>query len=218
MCCTCGRFLPQEDFDLEHLIPQQALKIDPITVRNNPETPKNVRAGNLLLCRKPLKYRNNVVYKNGCNSWKGRFYDGAIADLLSGNALKKQRKGQGHHIVAALSLGYLAMVSEFGYQVALTQSGLLLRQQFFHPSGLLKTLPIQSQMLVVGASDGIPPGAPMWAKPFSFDFEAGLCNVKVRTFGIMIPTTRDPRIPLAKHLAFVPEKYRLRPNFVMAFD
>ena len=28
MCCTCGRFLPQECFDLDHLIPQQALKQD----------------------------------------------------------------------------------------------------------------------------------------------------------------------------------------------
>ena len=29
MCCACGRFLTQDFFDLEHLIPQQALKRDP---------------------------------------------------------------------------------------------------------------------------------------------------------------------------------------------
>lgn len=39
MCCACGRFLPREWFDLEHLIPQQALKQDPDVVRTNPTTP-----------------------------------------------------------------------------------------------------------------------------------------------------------------------------------
>jgi hypothetical protein len=39
MCCACGRFLPQDDFDLEHLIPQQALKLDPSAVRMDPSTP-----------------------------------------------------------------------------------------------------------------------------------------------------------------------------------
>jgi hypothetical protein len=39
MCCACGRFLPQESFDLEHLVPQRALKADPKNVRSNPATP-----------------------------------------------------------------------------------------------------------------------------------------------------------------------------------
>jgi hypothetical protein len=29
MCCACGRFLPQEFFDLEHLVPQQAAERRP---------------------------------------------------------------------------------------------------------------------------------------------------------------------------------------------
>ena len=73
MCCACGRFLPQEDFDLEHLIPQQALKQDPDIVRTNPITSKNTRARNLLLCKKSLKIKGNVVYRNGCNSLEGSF-------------------------------------------------------------------------------------------------------------------------------------------------
>src|SRR6266849_140471 len=91
MCCTCGRFLPQECFDLEHLIPQQALKADPLVVRNNPITPANVRAGNLLLCKKPLLYKGSKLYDNGCNSWKGRFYDKPISDIFSGRALEQHQ-------------------------------------------------------------------------------------------------------------------------------
>jgi hypothetical protein len=74
MCCACGRFLPQEHFDLEHLVPRQALRSDPLEARNNPATPANVRSGNLLLCKKPLLYKNSPMYSNGCNGWKGRFY------------------------------------------------------------------------------------------------------------------------------------------------
>src|SRR5262245_38490383 len=75
MCCACLRFLPQESFDLDHLIPQQALKQDPVVVRTNPTTPANIRAGNLLLCKEPLKVKGRVFHGNGCNSWKGRHYD-----------------------------------------------------------------------------------------------------------------------------------------------
>ena len=49
MCCACGRCLPAEDFDVDHVIPRQAIKCDPEEVRKNPETPANVRAGNILL-------------------------------------------------------------------------------------------------------------------------------------------------------------------------
>src|SRR5690242_6700352 len=83
MCCTCGRFLPQECFDLEHIVPQQALKLDPQSVQTNPATPKNIRAGNLLLCKKPLRVKGAYVFKNGCNSWKGRSYDRLLADLFT---------------------------------------------------------------------------------------------------------------------------------------
>jgi hypothetical protein len=113
MCCTCGRFLQQEWFDLEHLIPQQALKHDPDAVRINPETSKNIRAGNLLLCKKPLTLNGRKVYNNGCNSWKGRFYDKPISELYS-SALQSTHITD-THIIAALSLAYLAMVAKFGY-------------------------------------------------------------------------------------------------------
>jgi len=35
MCCACGRFLPPEYFDVDHMIPRQAIKCDPEEVRKN---------------------------------------------------------------------------------------------------------------------------------------------------------------------------------------
>jgi hypothetical protein len=143
MCCSCGRFLPQDCFDLEHLIPQQALKADPPIVRANPVTPKNVRAGNLLLCKKRLVYRGKIVSNNGCNSWKGRFFDKAISHLVSDNTIDPSNKPVTEtHIIAGLVLGYLALVAEFGYVVVLMQSGLLMRRQFFSPKRFAPDMPI----------------------------------------------------------------------------
>lgn len=216
MCCACGRFLPRENFDLEHLIPQQALKRDPTAVRSDPATPVNVRAGNLLLCKKPLRHKGNTVYENGCNSWKGRFYDTAISELLHGKAWRSGALTQ-VHIVAGFCLGYLAMVAEFGCRVVLMRSGLLLRRQFFSPYRFHPAIPVTSQMLFGGSSAGVPPDAPMWAKPFSFGFREGGCHVVTRTFGVTVPVSQDPRRPIARHLRIAPAQYKLRPDFGTAF-
>lgn len=216
MCCACGRFLQQEFFDLEHLIPQQSLKQDPEIVQNNPETPKNVRSGNLLLCKKSLIYKGRKVYNNGCNSWKGRFYDKPITDLVSGKAMQTGSCSS-QHIIAGLSLAYLAMVAEFGYAVVLMQSGALMRRQFFSPHKYHRQLPARYQMLLSGALPG--PESRMWAQPFSFTFsESGCCFVGARNFAVNLPISRDPREPFARHLRIVPKKYKLRPDFSTVFD
>lgn len=217
MCCACGRFLPQECFDLDHLIPQQALKQDPDIIRTDPTTPANIRSGNLLLCKTPLKIKANVVYGNGCNSWKGRVYDKPISQLISTKAFEPSKCTQ-VHIIAALGLAYLAMVAEFGYVVALMRSGLLMREQFFRPYKYHPELPLRSQMLA-GGGMVTSPDAPMWAKPFSFGFQRpGVCTVAARNFGIMVPISRDPREPLATHLKIAPAKYKLRPDFRTVFN
>jgi hypothetical protein len=217
MCCACGRFLPQECFDLEHLIPQQALKQDPDVVRANLVTPANVRAANLLLCRKSLIYKGSKIYGNGCNSWKGRFYDKPIRQLVSGKQSPESYTQV--HVIAALALGYLAMVAEFGYIIALMRSGLLMREQFFSPYKLHRSLPVTSKMVSGG---GIPtsPDARIWANPFSFRFHNMACIVAARNFAVEVPVSRDPRAPLARHLRIVPLKYKLRPEFraVSVFD
>jgi hypothetical protein len=218
MCCACGRFLAQEFFDLEHLIPQQSLKLDPVAVQLNPATPKNVRSGNLLLCKKPLLVKGHKVFNNGCNSWKGKFYDKAIAEFVSGRTLLPSTGLSSAHIIGALCLGYLAMVAKFGYVVALMPSGLLMRRQFFSPHKYLRDLPLRYQ-IVLGGTLPTELESPIWSKPFSFAFsETGCCHVGARNFAVNVPVTRDPRLPFAAHLRIVPERYKFRPNFGTFFD
>jgi hypothetical protein len=218
MCCACGRFLPQEWFDLEHLIPQQALRADPGNVRSNPETPANVRSGNLLLCKKPLNYKGAKAYNNGCNSWKGRYYDRPISEIFSGKALSAASGNvTSRHTIGGLVLGYLAMVAEFGYVVALMKSGLLMREQFFSPNQYHRALPLRHQMLLGGAMPTAP-GERVWTTPFSFSFQNDACFVGARNFAVIVPVTRDPRLPIARHLRIVPSKYTMRPDFQTVFD
>jgi len=218
MCCACGRFLPQEFFDLEHLIPQQALKADPADVRSNPATPANIRAGNLLLCKKPLLYKGSPLYDNGCNSWKGRFYDRPISEIFSGRAMEAQRgRVTDTHIIGGLVLGYLAMVAEFGYIITLMKSGLLMREQFFNPRKFHPSLGTRHQVLLAGATPTAPDER-VWTTPFSFTFQMGACFVSARNFAIIMPCSRDPRLPIAHHLRIVPSKYKLRPDFRTVFE
>jgi hypothetical protein len=217
MCCACGRFLPRESFDLEHLIPQQALKADPPAVRSNPATPANVRSGNLLLCKQPLLYKNSKLYDNGCNSWKGRFYDKPISEIFSGKAMQGEGRFGDTHIVGGLVLGYLAMVAKFGFVVTLMRSGRLMREQFFHPRRFHPHLGTRHQIVLAG-SPYTGEDEEVWQKPFSFSYEHGACTVAARNFAIIVPADRDPEAPLARHLKIVPHKYRFRPDFSTSFD
>jgi hypothetical protein len=157
-----------------------------------------------------------VGYGNGCNGWKGRFYDKLIGELISGRFLETQTKVTDAHIIAALSLAYLAMVAEFGYVVALMQSGLLMREQFFSPRKFHRKLPLRSQM-VLGGQMPDATDARIWAKPFSFGFENMGCVVAARNFAVIVPISSDPRTPIAQHLRVVPTRYKLRPSFKTVF-
>jgi hypothetical protein len=213
MCCACGRFLPQEHFDLEHLVPRRALRTDPPEVRNNPATPANVRAGNLLLCKKPLLYKNSPLYNNGCNSWKGRFYDGPISDIFSGRTgPARGARIYNTHIIGSLMLGYLALVAEFGYIITLMQSGLLLREQFFNPHKFHRSLGSRFQMVLVG-SPFTSAEESVWSNPFAFKFEPGACLVTARNYVITVPVSRDPFTPVARHVKIVPSRFTMRPDF-----
>ncbi len=111
------------------------------------------------------------------------------------------------------------MVAEFGYRVVLMPSGLLLRRQFFDPHRLLQELPSISQMIMGGSADRMAHDASVWAAPFSFSFQQpGVRFVVMRNFGMAIPVTQDPRLPIARRLRFAPAKYTLRPDFTAVFD
>jgi hypothetical protein len=101
-------------------------------------------------------------------------------------------------------LGYLAMVSEFGYIVALMESGLLLRNSSSNPRKFRPALGSRFQIVLVGS----PPTAAdeeAWNNPFSFKLERGACLVTARNYVITVPLSRDPFTPIAQHIKIVPE-------------
>ena len=218
MCCACGRFLTQDKFSLEHIIPKQALADDP------PEAKRLFtlaqRAGTILLCKAPLKINGKIYYENGCNSWKGRHYDKTIREILNGRAISRAVKRiMPAHSIGLISLCYLAMVAHFGFQIALTQSGKLLRQQFFMPLRYHPSMPAVCQLTLIGGVPDFEETEPeYWSNPVSFDFEPGLCRANFRNVVVNLPVSRDPKTPIVRHLPIKPSKFTLRPDFSTAFD
>ncbi len=222
MCPCCGRFLPQENFDLEHIVPRQALADDPRGARIHENTPENIRAGTILLCKKPLKLQGSVTYNNGCNSWKGLWYDSWIREVLAGNMTRTRQTRKGaHHIVAMLAAGYLAMVHEYGYAAVLMESGLLMRKQFFEPRKFIPCLPIICQLTMLG---GRPLFNPLdlgpWLRSFTFDFDTslGVCRVGFRNSLLILPVSADPKTVRPTRLIIGPTPYALRPRFDVLFE
>jgi len=196
MCCCCCRFLPFDEFALEHIVPKQALADDPIQLKIHPDAPTNARSELTLLCTKHLIVKGQTAYNNGCNSWKGRFFDKCIREALNGTMLNsKINKVTERHIIALNCASYLAFFARHGYQVVLTQAGRLMREQFFLPNSFHKRMPVNCQMVL--GSDTPPKFEEkyleFWTKPFNFTIEANTCIVTFRNFAVRIPISRDPR-------------------------
>lgn len=214
-CPACARLLPQRHFTLEHILPQQALANDPPEVRNDPQLSTNRRTRLLLLCSYGLKTGENTKAPNGCNGWKGRYFDSHIRDIIV-DSVPTKRGGAitPQHSVALSAAAYLALVSEFGYRVVYTASGWLLRQQFFHPRRHIEGFPDNCQMILTGGRFTYPNiPSEVWAKPFNFVIYEDRCLVTIRQTAMYVPLSRDPRLPVSSFLRFVPSKYRLRPDF-----
>jgi hypothetical protein len=220
MCCTCCRFLPYEDFSLEHIIPQQALADDLKGIKFNPKTTANARSGNILLCSKPLSIKGSRFYDNGCNSWKGRSYDRLIRETLNRHIFAhKHRQFSNQHIIAVVCAAYIAMVFEFGYQVALTPSGLLLRQQFFMPRKFHRDMPARCQMILSGESPVYnDENLDFWATPFKFTIDNDSCYIAFINMSFILPISRDPRVPIATSILITPLKFKMRPDFRTIFE
>lgn len=213
MCCCCGRFLPKEDFSLEHIIPQSVIADDPPEVRL--AIAKNERSKVLLLCNKKIGYAGKALTAKGCNSWKGRHFDPYIKNVLVGGIAEvtSGRRPKPVSYVAFQMLGYLLLVHLFGYQVVLTESGLLMRRQFFSPGRRLPEMPVESEVLFGGEPLQFDGDLGPWRVPFNFSFERGKAFAAVRNVGFMMPMSRDPTVPLAQHLRHVPSRFTIRPDF-----
>jgi hypothetical protein len=110
------------------------------------------------------------------------------------------------------------MVSEFGYRVVLMRSGRLMRDQFFSPYAYRPDIPIRIRLMLGMGSNAVPVDAPMWANPFTFALRPGACVLMVRTFGITVPLSQNPRDSIARHLRIVPSRFKMRPDFSTYFD
>ena len=214
MCCACGRFLPITDFSLEHIIPQQSVADDPAEVKLQVATSERSRL--TLLCRKRLVLKGEKFHGNGCNGYKGTYYDGRMRDVFNRNIFKKRFDTR--HTTSVFAGACLAMVAECGYQVALTRSGMICREQFFSPGGFHKNMPIRCQLLLLGDTpSNYGTDLDLWRKPFIFDIELDVCRIIVRGVSLTLPISRDPRTPIASQIAFAPSKYILRPDFGTLF-
>ena len=220
MCCACGRLLPVEAFTVEHILPQQMLQDDPPEVKANPVTTRGVRAGLTLLCNAPLRPREGQTRRLGCNAWKGQFYDTALREVLSGTIQAHKFKPiTDNHTIALLCAAYLGMAREYGYQIALTAAGNLMRRQFFLPRTFHRDLPLRSQMFLMGQPPEYTEGhLDFWSRPFKIEIDRGSCLVLLRAVVVYVPISRDPTMPIARHLKIAPTKYRLRPNLSVAFE
>lgn len=219
MCCCCGRFLPKTDFDLEHIIPQAAVSDDPPEIRQLFTV--NERSKNILLCKRPLRVRGATIHPKGCNNWKGKFFDPRIREVMNGRALKESnhRPFSGQHSAAMMSLAYLALVYRYGYQIALTPSGLLMRRQFFFPGQLLRELSDWpwGAMLSGQPFSYDPLNLRIWTDPFRFALEPGRCIICIRHVSMIVPLSRNPEVPIASRIKFAPERFTLKPNFQTVF-
>ncbi len=217
MCPTCCRFLPFEHFDVEHIIPQQVLNDDPVDVRE--AISRNERSVTVLLCKKRLLIKGRKVYDNGCNSWKGRFYDKFLREVFNGSVMK--RKGfTSRHQVALFSACYLGLFAKYGFQITLVPSGLIMRRQFFNPNKFNRDVPVNCQRVLMGepAKGFDKNDVRFWVPPFNFSVEQNFCITVVRNVSMWLPLSRDPEIPIASVLPFAPPTYALRPNFDTIFQ
>lgn len=215
LCPICCRALKYEKFSLEHILPQQAVKLDPFDVRD--AIIKNERSGLTLLCSETLIV-GKKSYPNGCNGWKGRNFDGRISDLLKPGPFPRQFSDT--HIIAFLVVGYLGLFKQYGYRVALTESGLIARNQFFNPKGFTKHLPITSQMVL--RADPLthykPDTHAYWSDPVKVYADATKATIAIRNYSVILPLSHDPKIPLSRSLAYAPRKHVFRPDPRLAFQ
>jgi hypothetical protein len=220
MCCCCGRFLPQSDFDLEHIIPQSAVADDPLEVKQLFTV--NERSKNLLLCKKPLQIKGTPLHRHGCNNWKGKHFDQRIREMMNGTLIagNSHKSWDSRHNVAIMSLAYLALISRYGYQIALTPSGVLMRRQFFSPARVRPELAEWPWGVIL---TGEPfaytqSNQAIWDNPFGFTPKEGKCVVAIRHLATYVPVSRNPNTPIASHVKYVPDRFTIKPNFRTIFD
>jgi hypothetical protein len=216
-CPLCGRMKPSDQFTIEHILPQNTVKLDPEAVRDpafETHVPKDTRAQTTLLCGSPLLL-NGTLYPHGCNGLKGRLYDREITRMLDG----KPKKGVTVTQHNALKIvGYLAMFSEFGYAYSLSRSGVQFRRDLIrNRDTVVGDEPYILAGTILGsdaAAKDFAPDHTIWRTPFAFSFEGSghYCVVVVRSYAVMMPLSHDPR-RIAASVPILPTRLAFHPDF-----
>jgi hypothetical protein len=171
-----------------------------------------------LRCQRPLIIKGKPIPGHGCNSWKGKFYDAFLRDLLRADFQTKQLNSR--HQIALFSAGYLGLFRQFGYQIALLPTGLLMRNQFFHPNSFLRDVPPACQMMLTGngLSNYDEATRTYWTEPFKINVDDTSAFIVLRNMSFKLPLSRDPTLPLARALPYAPSKYAFRPDLTTVFE
>lgn len=215
LCPACFRSMKVDELSIEHIIPQQAVDCDPKDVRE--AITRNQRSGLTLLCKKPLVIKGRVIKGHGCNGWKGRFFDGPVRELIHSDGSIKPTS---RHQIAMFSIGYLALFKTYGYRIAFSSSGLLMRNQFFAPNRFLKNIPLRHQIILFGQplTELNDENKSYWDEPFKFTIDNEIAYLAVRSVSFGLPLSSDPTKPIARILPYAPSRHVLRPDLKTVFE
>ena len=158
----------------------------------------------------------------------------AVAAARAAAAIGKSRAGSGVKASAVAPvpggaglapappppLPLAALFSKYGYRVAPSASGLLMRRQYFSPFSILKAIPYYCQVVLGGQplTEFTEENETYWSDPFKITIENGYANMVLRSVSFSLPLSEDPTVPLARILQYAPPKYRWRPNLETAFQ
>jgi len=214
LCPACCRPITFDDFSVEHVVPKQALALDPTDARN--AVTQNTRSGLTLLCRKQLVINGKKIPGNGCNGWKGKHFDASLRKLIGSKIQSITTRDQ----VALFIAGYLALVREYGYQIVLSEAGRLCRAQFFHPNDFRMEIPWNCQIILGGAprADFTDDAKSYWSEPFKITIDGPTALIILRHMGFRVPISRDPSTPIARVLPYAPLRFTFRPDGRTFFD
>lgn len=215
LCPVCLRRLQRKDFNIEHVIPRQAVREDPPEIRAT--VPTNARSTLLLLCNKRLRVTSTIVVKNGCNGWKGKYYDNFIRAMLFKE--RDRLKISTRHQISMFVAGYLGMFRTYGYRVALSSSGLSMRRQFFSPNEFLEEIPLLCQMVLHAdpiRDLNIDPS--YWTDPIQISINGKTASISIRNNAINVPISFDPRVQFSRSTLVLPPRFeRFKEDFPL-FD
>ena len=212
LCPLCLRDLRFDDVrSVEHILPENALKDDPLFVR---QVSLSRRAGLTVLCRTSRAVGCGKDAPEGCNGWKGQAYDRLFKGMLAGQQIPPHKLTL-RRKVAVLTMAYLAAFQRFGYGCILNDAFETVRCQADYPDR--KMTPWLDSVVINPRQHAL--NGQVWATSSGLPFVFGWHGVKgsalevyFRRFRVLLPgghwlMHHDPDLLLPAVIAPPPEGY-----------